>query len=235
MEDNTFINSHLNLIKAFDVLTCQLFFIIEQETEKIIYISPKFFDIFQEMGNTISTCHIDFLTFLEMFTNKTSSSLKEVYSKWAHFLKTYPEDERHNFIFEGTLRRKFQNKELYFTIFQTSIEEPQCKHLKYSLCSISISSLKRYEMPKIWNTKTHDIYIYNYKKHTWEIEPPIILSDTEKNILILSARGFTITDIAETINKSTETVKSSKQRIFHKFGTRNIQQAIIFAINHNMI
>lgn len=236
MEHNTFINNNLDLIKAFDRLTFQTFFIINENNGNIVYISPKFYDTFPELCHTQEIGNTDIWEFTRNFINEDFIAIsKEVYSKWKMFINNINEQDKPNYIFENVIKRTFSKKILYYNVMQTIIKSSGNSDTCYILCNMSLPSLIGFESPKIWNTKTHETYSYNFEKHKWEQKAPIELSDTEKYILILSARGFTVPDIAETINKSTEAVKSSKQRIFHKFGTRNIQQAIIFAINHNMI
>lgn len=53
----------------------------------------------------------------------------------------------------------------------------------------------------------------------------------EEEILALSAQGYTMSDMADMLCRSVDTVKASKKRLFTKLGVRNIASALSFASN----
>ena len=72
-------------------------------------------------------------------------------------------------------------------------------------------------------------------KHEWiekEISP---LRDAERSILILSAQGFTIYDIADRLCKSVDTIKKYRKNIFKRFDVKNIAAALTYATNYKML
>ena len=58
------------------------------------------------------------------------------------------------------------------------------------------------------------------------------LKDMEKDVLKLSAMGYTMNEIAGEVNRSFDTVKSYRKSLFEKLGVNNITEAISFAMNH---
>ena len=63
----------------------------------------------------------------------------------------------------------------------------------------------------------------------------ITLSDTERDILIFSAQGYTMNDIADKLCKSIDTIKACKRALFSKMGVRNIVGALSYAINYRLL
>jgi DNA-binding CsgD family transcriptional regulator len=57
----------------------------------------------------------------------------------------------------------------------------------------------------------------------------------EKNILLLSAQGYTMDEIAEQLFLAIDTVKFQKKRIFEKLEVKNIVEALFFAANQKLL
>lgn len=86
------------------------------------------------------------------------------------------------------------------------------------------------------NTKTDDFYVYNINDGTWSNKTHHIkLSQTEKIILIYSARGMTLDEIAAATFRSIDCIKTIRKRIFKKFGVRNIGEAVLYAACNEML
>jgi len=69
----------------------------------------------------------------------------------------------------------------------------------------------------------------------WKATERIELSNREKEILQLSTRGYTISEIAETIFVSPDTVKFHRKKLFEKLEVANISEAIVCAANNKLI
>lgn len=78
-------------------------------------------------------------------------------------------------------------------------------------------------------------YQYSFDKHKWEEKKEIILTDNEREVLSLSTQGYTMSDIADKICKSVDTVKVCKRSIFRKLNVKNIAEALAYAQNHQLI
>ncbi|MDR0429490.1 MAG: LuxR C-terminal-related transcriptional regulator [Tannerellaceae bacterium] len=104
-----------------------------------------------------------------------------------------------------------------------------------ALCVASISSsdtsgnieMSKYNSNKYWN--------YNRKAQKWQEILRPELKDVEKEVLRLSAKGYTMHNIADQINRSFDTVKVYRKDLFEKLGVDNISEAICYAMNHRLI
>ena len=80
-----------------------------------------------------------------------------------------------------------------------------------------------------------DHYIYSFEGRRWRKQPELILSDREKEILQLSVKGLSNTEIGETLFIDANTVKFHKKKIFEKLHAENITEAVGIAANLRLI
>ena len=75
------------------------------------------------------------------------------------------------------------------------------------------------------------------KEHlfVWEKKEGITLSETARDVLRLSAQGYTMNDIADRLCKSVDTIKACKRNLFAKLGVKNIAEALFHVTNYQMI
>ena len=78
-------------------------------------------------------------------------------------------------------------------------------------------------------------YEYSTSRHKWEKKEGITLSETERDVLRLSAQGYTMKNIAARLCKSEDTIKACKRNLFAKMGVKNIAEALFHAVNYQMI
>lgn len=76
---------------------------------------------------------------------------------------------------------------------------------------------------------------YNTVTRRWDKKTMPSLTDGEKSVLTLSIQGFTMSEIADRICLSPDTIKKYRQRIFEKLGVRNISEAIAAATNNKLL
>lgn len=104
-----------------------------------------------------------------------------------------------------------------------------------ALCIVSLSS--RSEPGNVFVSKKGLLqhYSYSFKSKKWNESCTITLSDREKEVLQLSVQGFSNKRIAENVFLDVNTIKFHKKKIFQKFNVKNINEAIIFAHNNNLL
>lgn len=72
-------------------------------------------------------------------------------------------------------------------------------------------------------------FIYNSENNTWKKYPIPILSDNEKEMLMLSSYGLTVKEIAFNLNKSVDCIKDYRRKVMKKLNQKNILGAIHIA------
>ena len=104
-----------------------------------------------------------------------------------------------------------------------------------AICIVSLSNEQRSGNIKIFKKGDNKIFKYDLEGDFWKSEEKIELSDREKEVLSYSIRGFTITEIADAIYVSPDTVKFHRRKLFDKLGVNNISEAVAFATNNKLI
>ncbi len=231
---NKFLHKDLNLINAFSRLTFQISLVIDPHKNEIAFVSQKFYDVFCDMKYKKCLEGIGVKKFFANFaTEESLRSFNEVYSSLADFFHEHTEYAKTDYIFECGLIHKFNASQLYFSITLTPFSVTE--GVTYYLCVISVPTTSKLRLPKMWIANTYTAYSYNFKQHKWYAFGFKPLTQIEKNILALSAQGLTLSEISKILFKSVETIKTTRRKIFQKIGVSNIQQATMFALNHNII
>lgn len=104
-----------------------------------------------------------------------------------------------------------------------------------TFCSVSFSSHTNAGNLEVIHKGCSTCWIYNLESKKWKEGKGIELKDVEKNVLRLSAQGYTTNEIAERLYKSIDTIKSYKRKLFENLGVNNISEAIFCAVNKKLI
>lgn len=104
--------------------------------------------------------------------------------------------------------------------------------IKLGVFVITMSSDNVLGNVQLRSVDSHDYYEYCLDSGTWHYKEGIVLSSTEKLILLLSAQGRSTKNIGDEIHQTESNVKYCKKNLFKKMGVGNISEALICAINN---
>ena len=104
-----------------------------------------------------------------------------------------------------------------------------------ALCTVSLSSRKEAGHIEFRHWGTSQYSVYSLTEHQWIDQDEIKLKPEEKEVLVLSAQGYTMKEIAEKVCKSIDTVKFYRKQVFEKLEVENITEALSFAINYGLL
>ena len=91
-----------------------------------------------------------------------------------------------------------------------------------ALCTVSLSPHKDAGHIEFFQFHTGEKREYSLEAHRWKSRETITLKPEEKQILTLSAQGYTMKEIAEKMLRSFDTVKFYRRQIFEKLDVQNI-------------
>lgn len=140
----------------------------------------------------------------------------------------------------------------YTLSFDFQIKQPEGKdlminhkvtplHLTYegkiwlALCTVSLSSHTQIGNIEVMRRGYNSRWKYSTKTHTWKECEGVALKDYEKEVLYLSAQGYTMSEISKRMYKSIDTIKGYKRQIFEKLDVGSITEALFMVINQKMI
>ena len=104
-----------------------------------------------------------------------------------------------------------------------------------ALCTVSLSPHKEAGHIEFRQFATGEKREYSLEAHRWKSRETITLKPEEKQILTLSAQGYTMKEIAEKMLRSFDTVKFYRRQIFEKLDVQNITEALALATNYGLV
>ena len=104
-----------------------------------------------------------------------------------------------------------------------------------ALCTVSLSPHKEAGHIEFFQFHTGEKREYSLEAHRWKNRETITLKPEEKQILTLSAQGYTMKEIAGLMLRSFDTVKFYRRQIFEKLGVQNITEALALATNYGLV
>lgn len=103
-----------------------------------------------------------------------------------------------------------------------------------ALCVVTLSSNSEAGNIQITKKGSHETFSYNLATSKWEEGNQVKLTAQEKEILVLSMKGYTIKEIAQSLSIAVPTVKFHRKNLLQKFRVKNISEAISYAANYNI-
>lgn len=220
-EDYLKINILINAAKAFARSTHQCVYIIDYFKQNFLYVSENLAYWCGQTSDRIKDFGYRFLL--------------EINRKGFDLFNEIPFTER----FDYTISYDFHiihGKKLRLVNHNlTPMVLTKDGRIWLALCTISISARNTpgYIIMKKSGSKSY--YEYSLDKHKWIKKEGITLSETERDVLVLSAQGYTMNDIADKLCKSVDTIKACKRALFSKLGVRNIAEALSYATNYKLL
>ena len=97
-----------------------------------------------------------------------------------------------------------------------------------ALCTVSLAATDEPGHIIMQKNGERSFFEYSTLRHKWEKKEGITLSETERDVLRLSAQGYTMNDIADRLCKSVDTIKACKRNLFAKMNIKLVDFKIEF-------
>ena len=102
------------------------------------------------------------------------------------------------------------------------------KRIWLALCTVSLAATDEPGHIIMQKNGERSYFEYSTLRHKWEKKEGITLSETERDVLRLSAQGYTMNDIADRLCKSVDTIKACKRNLFAKMNIKLVDFKIEF-------
>lgn len=103
------------------------------------------------------------------------------------------------------------------------------------LCLVSASPHSSPGNVQFRSNELQKRYDYDINKNAWEAATITKLNRREKEILMLTAQGYTIAQIASKLFISIDTIKFHRKNTFNKLGVKRISEALSTAVEQSLI
>ncbi|MGI6792848.1 response regulator transcription factor [Bacteroides sp. KG68] len=229
------INYIIEDIDAFSHTTYKSVYVIDYFRQNFLYVSDNPLFLCGMTPEEVQVMGYNF--YINQVAPEDLDLLLEINTAGFQFLQNIPTRELRDY----TISYDFhiinsQSKKKWLINHQiTPLRLTEKGQVWLAFCAASISSADKSGNIEMSKNKTKDLWIYNRSTKKWKEKPRPELKEVEKDVLKLSAMGYTMQEIADEVNRSFDTVKVYRKSLLEKLGVENIVEAINYAKNHKII
>lgn len=228
------ISPYLKTAEAFSQATSQSIYIIDYYKRGFLYVSDN--PLFLCGHPAAQVLNMGYLFYLNHVPEKELELLLEINEAGFKFYKDIPPLNRLEYIISYDFHLIQPNKQLLLINHKlTPLVLDKQFNMWLALCIVSHSSNNTVGNINIRKKGDSKFFEYDLELKEWRLKSKIKLTSTQKEILRLSIHGFTMEEIAKKIHLSLSTIKFHKKNIFKKLDVKNISEAILFALNYNIL
>ena len=151
--------------------------------------------------------------------------LEEVYTIGSEKYESTPEEERQKYSISYDFRFEVNGKYQMINHRTTPLTFNDTK-LRLVLCYVSMSISKKPGNVILRNDDNKTYSEYNFSTRRWKHKTPSKLTEKDKELILLIARGLTTKEIGEELGKSAETIKSYRRDLLKKLGMHNFNRVL---------
>jgi DNA-binding CsgD family transcriptional regulator len=226
--------NYLEPIKAFARTTYKSIYIIDYQKKGFEYVSENPLFLCGHTAEEVKEMGYSF--YFKYVTKPDLDLLLKINTIGFDYYENIPLEERkyHTISYDFHLKNK-EGKIILINQKLTPLFLTDEGKIWKALCFISLSSKQKSGNIRIYKKGDNKVFKYDLEGDFWKTEEKIKLSNREKEILLFSCRGYTTSEIAESLFVSLATVNFHKRKLFDKLEVDNISEAIVNAINNNLI
>ena len=226
--------NYLEVVKSFARLTYESIYVIDYEKMAFEYVSDNPLFLCGYSSEEIMNMGYDF--YFKNVPENDLNLLNQINEAGFDFLAKLPGNIKklYSITYDFHLinqdgQQMLVNHKLT-PLFLTSDEK-----MWKAMCIVSISHHQKAGNVCIHKQGTDETWELNLQNNVWRKSEKPKLTKREIEILRLYAQGLTISEIAERIFVSADTVKYYRRRIFERLGVTNVVEALSYAVNNKII
>lgn len=226
--------NYIETIKAFARATYKSIYVIDYQKKGFEYVSDN--PLFLCGNSAEEVKEMGYSFYFKYVTKPDLDLLVKINEVGFDFYEKIPLKERkeHTISYDFHIKNQ-EGKTILINQKLTPLFLTDSGKIWKAICIVSLSGERNSGNIKIYQKGNPEIYAYDLEGDFWKVDEKIKLSGREKEILQLSTRGYTITEIAEAVFVSPETVKFHRRKLFDKLGVFNITEAISYVTNNKLI
>ena len=151
------------------------------------------------------------------------------------FYNNAPVNERLKLSISYDFHIQYENSPILINHKLTPIRLAKNGNIWLSACVVSLATKKTVGNIEAYMDGESHYWTYSLEHKKWEKEQKKVLSEREKEVLILAAQGHTVDQIADKLFISKDTVKYHRKNLFEKINVSSISEALWLTTEKKMI
>ena len=225
---------YLEAVKAFSRITYKSIYIIDYQTKAFEYVSdnPLFLcdhtpDEVRELGYAFYFKHVK---------DDDLKLLLRINEIGFNFYQSIVVEERKKYTISYDFHLvKGNKKSILINHKLTPLFLTDEGKIWKAMCIVSLSQNNSSGNIQIFKEGSDEIWRFDLSENEWIKNIKVKLTEREIEILLLHAQGLTISEIADKIYLTPDTIKFHRRKLFEKFAVQNITEALAYAINNKLI
>ena len=226
-------DEYIRAAEAFSRSSYQSVYIIDYFRQNFLYVSPN--PMFLCGLSPERVKELGYRFYLDFVPEDEQPMLLTLNKAGFAFYNDIPTDERKDWHISYDFHILNEGKKILVNHKMTPLALTSDGRIWLSLCIVSTATHTEAGHIEMHRAGSSEYFEYNVTTHHWVRKQMPSLTDGEKSVLILSIQGSTMSEIADKICLSPDTVKKYRQRIFEKLEVRNISEAIVAATNNKLL
>jgi DNA-binding CsgD family transcriptional regulator len=224
------------LIATFDAVSrviYQCLYIIDYNKQNFLYVSSN--PLFLCGHNTQEILEMGYAFYLTHVPEQEQIMLTEINYAGFKFFEKLPVEEK----IKSTISYDFHiingKKKTLINHKLTPVLLTDDGKIWLAACIISLSSHSKPGNIVLHIADQPFFYEYSLINHHWKENKGITLNEREKDVLSLSAQGYSMNEIADRLFVTFDTIKFYRRRILEKLQVKNITEALSFATSYRLL
>jgi len=213
--------------------TYQGIYIIDYYKQNFLYVSDN--PLFLCGKNPADICRKGHDFYLQNVPENEHNLLLAVNRAGFEFFDSIPVEQRMEYMISYEFHLDFKRKPVLVNHKLKPIALDKNGHVWLACCMVSFSARKEAGHIHMHHINTNEEWEYSLAEMKWKKQEPMKLSDKEKEVLVLSAQGYTMEQIADKMQVSVNTVKFHKRNLFDKMHVESVVEALAYAQNSKLI
>ena len=231
--DYSRVGEYIRSAEAFSRSAYQSVYIIDYFKQNFLYVSPN--PMFLCGLSPDQMMKLGYRFYLEYVPEDEQQLLTDLNEAGFSFHHTMPVEERKDWYISYDFHILNAGKKILVNHKLTPLVLTSDGRIWLALCVVSASTHTSPGHIEMHRVGSPDYFEYNRNTRRWDKRQMLTLTEGEKSVLTLSIQGYTMSEIADKICLSPDTIKKYRQRIFEKLDVRNISEAIVAATNSKLL
>ena len=231
--DYSRVDEYIRSAEAFSRSSYQSVYIIDYFRQNFLYVSPN--PMFLCGLSPEQMKELGYRFYLGYVPEDEQPMLLTLNKAGFAFYNDIPADERKDWYISYDFHILNEGKKILVNHKLTPLALTSDGRIWLALCVVSAATHTDAGHIEMHRTGTSEFFEYNICSRRWNRRQMPTLSDGEKSVLALSIQGYTMSEIADKICLSPDTIKKYRKRIFEKLDVRNISEAIVAATNNKLL